>query len=169
VKRDRRLAGQLERRLGAVVVAWALLLAANDALPYLGLRDDSCQTMFSGLEWGERETNHLFLPQHAVSDVWAYVEIRDLALTPRPGDGRLVSIAAWLERPERALNTEALRVATRQLCDGGIAVSLATRRTDGRRGWIEHRDACADPSVSSPHARVPVRLYETDIPLRERP
>lgn len=156
----------LERRLGAVVIAWALLLAGNDALPYLGLRDDSCQTMFCGLEWGERWNTHLFVPQHAVSDVWAYLEITDVEITPAPSTPRLAAIAEWLTRADRDRNTEAVRVAIAQLCDAGHHVSLRARRTDGEHALEAHDDACSEPSLSAPHRWVPVRLYETDIPHR---
>ncbi len=156
----------LERRLGVVVLAWAALLFVNNSLPYVGLRDDSCQTMFCGLEWGERWNSHLFVPQHALADLWAYVDVTEVEITPSPADPELVAIGEWLTRPERDRNTEALRVAVRALCDGGHHVSLATRRTDGERPGIRHEDACADPAVSAPWSLIPVRLYETDIPRR---
>jgi hypothetical protein len=156
---------RLGRALAITIAVWASLLALNDSLPYLGLRDDSCQTMFSGLEWSERGNNHAFVPQHAVSDVWAYVETSELEISPPPS-ARLAQIADWLERPGRVRNTEALRVAIRQLCDGGVRVSLTTQRIDGGEP-VRHADACSDPSVSSPHAWVPVRLYETDLPTPE--
>jgi len=160
--RDRRL----ERGLGVVVAGWVLLVAANDLLPYVGLRDDSCQTMFSGLEWGERWNTHLFFPQHAVSDVWAYLEIAEVEITPTPAEPRLVAIAAWLSRPDRDRNTEAVRVAVAQLCQAHLHVGFASRRTDGEHPLLRHDDACREPALSSPHRWLPVRLYETDIPHR---
>jgi hypothetical protein len=162
VKRER----ALERRLGVVVIGWALLLAANDSLPYLGLRDDSCQTMFCGLEWGERWNSHFFLPQHAMSDVWAYLDVTDVEIAPEPQDARLASVARWLRLPERDRNTEAVRVAVSQLCAGGHHVALSTRRTDGEHAVVRVSDACSEPSLSAPHSWVPIRLYETDIPRR---
>jgi hypothetical protein len=162
VTRDRRL----ERRLGAVVIGWGVLLAANDALPYVGLRDDSCQTMFCGLEWGERWNSHLFVPQWALSDLWAYLDVTDVEITPAPRGARHEAIARWLRLPERDRNTEAVRVAVAQLCEAGHEVSLSTRRTDGQHELVHHPDACAEPALSSPHRWIPVRLYETDIPRR---
>lgn len=149
-----------------VLTGWAALLVVNNSLPYVGLRDDSCQTMFCGLEWGEHWNSHLFMPQYALSDLWAYLDVTDVAITPTPTEPRLVAIARWLTRPERDRNTEALRVAVSQLCAAGHHVSLRTRRTDGEQPVIEHPDACRDASVSAPHAWIPVRLYETDIPRR---
>ncbi len=160
--RDRRL----ERRLGAVVIGWALLLAANDALPYVGLRDDSCQTMFCGLEWGDTWNSHLFVPQHAVSDVWAYLDVTDVEITPAPTDARMAVIGRWLSAPGRDRNTEAVRVAVSQLCARGHRVAMSTRRTDGEHPVIRHDDACAEPEIGSPHAWIPIRLFETDIPHR---
>ncbi|MDQ3033553.1 MAG: hypothetical protein M3Y87_14130 [Myxococcota bacterium] len=159
----------LERRLIAVVVALATLLAINDALPYLGLRDDSCQTMFSSLEWGEDWNNHLFVPQRAASDVWAYLDLREVAIEPPPGERRLRFVAEWLEAPGREHNTEAVRVAIDQLCAAGHRVSLGARRSDRRgRAFTHHQDACAVASLSSPHRWLPVRLYETDVPTQPR-
>lgn len=157
---------RLERRLALVVAAWVGLVVSNDVLPYLGLRDDSCQTMFSGLEWGERWNNHLVFPQYALSDVWAYLDVEDVVVTPAPETPRLRAIARWLARPDRDRNTEAVRVAVAQLCDAGHHVALSARRTDGEHPLATHADACAEPALSSPHRWVPIRLYETDIPRR---
>lgn len=154
----------LQRRLRAVVVVCALLLTANDALPYLGLRDDSCQTMFSALNWGERWNNHLFVPQHAVSDLWAYLAVTDVAIAPGPVTEREALVAEWLTRPDRLRNTEALRVAVRTLCDGGHRVGMTVHRSDLEDPIVRHEDACAVPALSRPNALLPVRVYETDVP-----
>lgn len=154
----------LERRLRIVVVGCAVLLAGNDALPYLGLRDDSCQTMFSALHWDERRNNHLFVPQRAVSDLWAYLVVTDVAIEPPPGSEREALVAEWLTRPGRLRNTEALRVAVRTLCDGGHRVGMTVHRSDLDDPVVRHEDACAVSALSRPNALLPVRVYETDVP-----
>lgn len=159
----------LERRLVAVVIALAALLALNDALPYVGLRDDSCQTMFSSLEWGEDWNNHFFVPQRAVSDAWAYLDLRDVAIEPPAGDRRSRFVAEWLEAQGREHNTEAVRVAVDQLCAMGHRVSFAARRSDRRdQRFTRHEDACGVPTLSAPHRWLPVRVYETDVPVQPR-
>lgn len=157
---------RLERRLRAAMITLGVALTLNNLLPYVGLRDDSCQTMFSSLAWWEHGNNHLFMPQRMLSDLWAYRYDVEATLQPPPeGYGRARDLERWLKQPNRALNTEALRVVLRQLCDRGHRVSLTwtDRRGPDRR---PHRrsapDACADPSLSSPHGWIPVRLYETD-------
>lgn len=147
-----------------LVALWAGLLAANNALPYLGLRDDSCQTMFCDMAWGRDWNTHYFIPQHAVSDVWASLEIADVVIEPSPRSRRDQALARWLTEPDRLRNTEAVRVALWQLCGAGHRVSLAARRADGEHAFVEHDDACAVRSLSAPHLWVPVRLYAPDEP-----
>lgn len=151
------------------MIACASLLAINDSLPYVGLRDDSCQTMFSGLEWSERSNNHFFVPQHALSDVWSYVDVRDVRIEPAPGERRLRFVAEWLERPDRRRNTEALRVAIDQLCAEGHRVGLEVRPSHRalEEPFVHHADACRVASLSAPHRWLPVRVYETDLPALE--
>lgn len=154
----------LERRLLFVVIALAALLSLNDLLPYVGLRDDSCQTMFSSLEWGEDWNNHYVMPQRAVSDVWMSIDVGDVRVEPAPGERRLRFVAEWLEAPERQRNTEAVRVAIDQLCAAGHRVRVSVRPTYPRGEWARHEDACSVAELSAPHRWVPVRLYETDLP-----
>lgn len=160
----------LERRLLAIVLAIAALLAINDSLPYLGLRDDSCQTMFSGLELGEDWNNHLFVPQHALSDLWASYELREVRVVPWPSERGLRFAAEWLADEDRDHNTEATRSVVDLLCDAGHSVSLSVRRVD-RRGepLARHEDACAAPEVGDPNRWIPVRLFETDSRAFEAP
>lgn len=153
----------LEGRLKGIIAAWALLLAANNMLPYLGLRDDSCQTMFSSLSWGEHWNNHYFVPQRMTSDIWAYLEISDVTIAPTPArDTRLRWIAEWLNAPRRLRNTESVRVAVDQLCRAEHRVALTTRRSDRPDDpFTRYDDACAAPELA-PHRWIPVRLHETD-------
>ncbi len=149
-------------------VAWialvATLLIANDLLPYVGLRDDSCQTMFSGLEWQETTNNHYLAPQRRWSDIGRYYTDVAATLDPPPeGHGRAADLAAWLNQPDRELNTEAVRAVIRQLCDRGHRVELRYRD----RGRARHAaDACEEPTLSRPHAFIPVRLYDSHLPRR---
>lgn len=151
-------------------VAWIALIAtaliANDLLPYVGLRDDSCQTMFSGLEWEEESNNHYLAPQRSWSDLGRYYTDVHATLDPPPeGYGRATDLHTWLNQPDRELNTEAVRVVVRQLCDRGHRVTLRYR--DRRRDRYTE-DACADPALSRPHAQIPVRLFDSHIPRRPR-
>lgn len=154
---------RLDVRLGGLVLALCLLLALNNLLPYVGGRDDSCQTMFSGLHWSEHENNHLFLPQRPLFDSWEYVRSVRAELAPEaPRDARVAYLAEWLNRPERQINVDALRAVLSQICGAGHRVRLAY--VDARGARREHEDACREGSVSSPSWWIPVRLYETDLP-----
>lgn len=149
-----------EGALRVFLVLLGALLIANNLLPYFGLRDDSCQTMFSSLEWGEGENNHLFMPQYALSDGWAYRVDVEVSLDPQPEqDGHDDMLLRWLQQSDRALNTEAIRVVLDQLCRRR-RVSMRWRMRDDPE-FYESEDACADDALSSPTG-VPFRLYETD-------
>jgi len=163
-------------------VGWAVLWAVNDALPYVGLRDDSCQTMFSSLEWGvgpdgRSWNNHLVVPQHMVSSLWSYLEVREVRITGEARDARERALVRWLSREGYALHVEAVRVVVSQLCEHHtISLEVRTRVAVPSGGWgpagpLEQapferiEDACAEPDLSEPHVLIPVRLFETDYPL----
>ena len=136
------------------------LLIANKLLPYVGLRDDSCQTMFSSLEWSEDDNNHLFMPQHAAMDQWAYRVDVEVSVDPEPEEnGHDDMLLRWLRQPERALNTEAMRVVLHQLCQNRqVSVRWRMQHDD-----VAHasEDGCSDDTLSAPTG-VPFRLFETD-------
>lgn len=156
---------RLLRRLRAFAMALGVLLSINNTLPYLGLRDDSCQTMFSGLEWGENTNNHWFMPQYAVSDQWAY---RCQVEVELHGDGnssaRVEQAMAWLRQPHRTYNNEALRVVVGGLCEQGYRVRMSYRDAPmSERQSVD--DACEVAQLSRSAPWLPVRLYETDYEL----
>lgn len=154
---------RLDRRLAIFIATLGLALFVNNAFPYLGLRDDSCQAMFSGLEWAASTNNHVFVPQYALSDRWAYHTEVSAELTPVAEPfTRAAYLERWLNQSERRLNTEATRAVVRQVCDAGHTVRMSYRDPEGRRH--EGVDACGDDTLSSPAWWIPVRLYETDIP-----
>lgn len=155
----------LERRLGVYIAVVCALLGVNNTLPYFGLRDDSCQTMFSGLDWDEDWNNHLFMPQRPLGDRWRYVHDVEAEVDPAPANERTAHLASWLVRPERRVNVDALRAVVWQLCDEGHRVRLEYR--DGRR-LERHTNACAHATLATPMWWMPVRLYDTDLPSEER-
>lgn len=155
-------ASMIARRLQVFVVLFGVLIASNNLLPYVGLRDDSCQTMFSRLHWENGRNNHLFVPQLMVSDTWDYWIDVHADVEPEPQQWRARELVAWLNQPDRQLNKEAVRTVIRQLCDRGYRVALRYR---GRHEAETHEaQACDDPTLSAPHRWVPVRTYETDLP-----
>lgn len=142
----------------------ATLLATNNALPYFGLRDDSCQAMFSSLHWDARGNNHVFLPQRMLSDLWrSWRDVHAAVTTEGDLDGREHDLLRWLNQEDRELNTEATRAVIAQLCDRGHRVKLRYRHPDEPMARTTE-DACEVPELSEPHAWIPVRLYETDGP-----
>ncbi|GAB5547528.1 MAG: hypothetical protein RLO52_31950 [Sandaracinaceae bacterium] len=154
---------RLRRALFAAVAIVGALQVTNNSLPYLGLRDDSCQTMFSGLSWEDGGNNHLIAPQRMLSSLWIFYIDLEVDVTPEPRAGRLGDLVEWLRRDGIQHNDEAMRVAIRQLCDAGHAVAVARRPAAG--GPVQRTDdACADPRFSAPHAWIPVRLYDSHYP-----
>ncbi len=171
-----------ERAARWAIACWALLWIGNDALPYVGLRDDSCQTMFSSLEWGvgpdgQSWNNHLVLPQRMVSSLWSYLEVRQVRIAGEPRDARERALVQWLSRERHALHVEAVRVVVAQLCEHHtISLEARTRLAVPSGAWgppgpieqgpfVPVADACSDAELSQPHALIPVRLFETDYPL----
>jgi len=153
----------IRRRLGVVVVLLALVQVANNLLPYVGGRDDSCQTMFSGLDIGPEHNNHRLMPHRLMGDLWVYYLDLEVGIEPAP-TGRAADLAAWLRMPEVQHNAEAVRVAVRQLCDAGHRVQIRARTRYDETPLVR-ADACADPRFSAPHSFIPVRLYDSHIPL----
>jgi hypothetical protein len=176
--RGRTVSGQTWAR-GAIAL-WALLWIVNDALPFVGGRDDSCQTMFSALEWGvggdgRAWNNHLVVGQHMLFDRWVVLELDAVRVEGEAVDARDRALSGWITREGRARSLDAVRVVVDQLCERHT-VSLRYRRhwprPTGAWGaahpddsFVEVADACADPFVSQPIGWIPVRLYETDFPL----
>lgn len=154
----------MRRRLVTFLIVLCSLQAANNLLPYVGLRDDSCQTMFCGLEWWPRRNNHFFVPQRMVGDLWAYhTDVHAELIPPPEGPGRAQYLSDWLGQEDRALNTEATRAVIAQLCARGHAVRMSyVEAVSGDRREVD--DACEVPSLSEPSWWIPVRLYETDFP-----
>lgn len=154
---------RLRRALFAAVAIVGALQVTNNSLPYIGLRDDSCQTMFSGLSWQERSNNHLIAPQRMLSSLWIFYIELEVEVTPAPRAGREADLVEWLHRDGIQHNDEAIRVAVRQLCDAGHAVRMSRRPVAG--GPVQRTDdACADPRFSDPHSWIPVRLYDSHYP-----
>ncbi|MGE0790370.1 MAG: hypothetical protein AB7S26_32135 [Sandaracinaceae bacterium] len=154
---------RLEPRVLGFLVLLVLLQVTNNALPYFGLRDDSCQTMFSGLELTESANNHLFMPNVVWTDLSLYHTDVHVEVTPAPEPlSPPVELVRWLNQPNRALHTEATRAVIHQLCVQGMQVHMRYR--DPRRGERDVEDACGDPSLSAPRWWIPVRLFETDYP-----
>ena len=146
------------------IIALGALLCLNNLLPYVGLRDDSCQTMFSGLRWSDEGNNHHIAPQHMLSDLWDYyTDVHAELDPPAPEHGRAEGLERWLNQEERELNTEAVRAVVRQLCDRGHRVSLRYRL---RERTFRSDDACREPRLSEPHAWIPIRLFDSHIALR---
>jgi len=178
------------KRCGWIAAAlWAALCSLHNALPYLHVRDDSCQTMFSSLDQGVDWNNHTFMPQTSWGDQWRYVELHDVAIEGDARDEREAMLSEWLSAPSHAFNMEALRVVNAQLCEAHrisfsyravdvpashalIGASVHSRdevRTRFRAAtpFAHVEDACRESRWSSPNRLIPVRLFETDFPVRE--
>lgn len=120
--------------------------------------------MFSGLEWTDTTNNHYLAPQRRLSDVGVYYTRVSATLDPpAPPHGRAHDLEAFLDRPGREVNAEAVRAVVRQLCDAGHRVTLAYRDHGVDR---RAHDACGDPRLSRPHAWIPVRLFDSSYPAR---
>ncbi len=170
---ERSTKAALERRLAGFVATCGVLLAANYLLPYAGLRDDSCQTMFSELQWSREGNNHAFMPQHMIGDSWDFFYDVHLEWEDDPAvfrqeapeeEARHEALRAWMHRPERRHNRDALRLVVDRLCRDGRRFSLRFRSAhDGP--VVAPDEVCADPSLRRVRWWIPVRRFETDEPL----
>lgn len=154
--RNGRPASVVERRLRAIGLCAVALFAVHNALPYLGLRYESCQTMYSGLRTSAVGNNHLIAPQVSFGDIATYfTDVRVSA--PATADPEAAVDVGRLNRPDQYVNAEALRVIVRRLCRGGQPIRLSLREPGGDR--IDVRDACIVERFSRPGWWIPVRLY----------
>lgn len=139
------------------------LLSINNLLPYAGARDDSCQTMFSSLDWWEGGNNHLYMPQRMLTDAWAsWTDVRVELDPPVEGHGRVRDLRDWLQQERRALNTDAVRAVVGQICERGHRVRMTYRPAVHGSSPRTVEDACAVPELSRRRWWIPVRRYETD-------
>jgi hypothetical protein len=122
------------RTSGMITLGFVTAFSLFNLQPYLGLRQLSCQTMYSGLSLLP-PGNHLFLPRLRWSDVGDYFENARIA-----GDS-----------PHSYLNQEFARAELQRRCADGQPVSFEFNE-GGRSRRIA--DACADPEHSRPRHSV---------------
>jgi hypothetical protein len=143
-------------------LAW-VLFATHNFLPYLGLRWESCQTMYSGLRTGRSGNNHLFVPQWSLSSVNTYYRVATLEIQPPPtasDPSELRSLGAAIKQlPDVTVNDEALRRIVHTACRANRRVKLDYRTVEGDRIAVSVDDACRDPRFQ-PRRWFPVELYD---------
>ncbi len=153
----------LRRRLTAFTLVLGTLLSLNNLLPYGGMRDDSCQTMFSSLDWWEGGNNHLYMPQVMLSDAWgSWTDVEVQLDPPVDGYGRVRDLEQWLNQEKRALNKEAVRTVVSQICARGHRVAMTYRPSVHGSQSRSVDNACDVPELSQRRWWIPVRRYETD-------
>jgi hypothetical protein len=152
------------RRLlpATMFLTWALF-AAHNLLPYLGIRWESCQTMYSGLRTGRSTNNHLFMPQWSLSSVNTYYRVGTLEVHPPPAESDAPEIRslgdAIKQLPGVVVNDEALRRIVDTACRARRRVKLAYSSVEGERMAVSLNDACGDPRFQ-PRRWLPVELYD---------
>jgi hypothetical protein len=156
-----RAQGQPAHILRAImVVAW-VAFAIHNFLPYLGLRWQSCQTMYSGLRTGRTTNNHLFVPQWSLSSVNTYYRVARFELDPpvpasETSDLRFIP-EAIKDLSNVVVSDEGLRRIVHNACRARRTVRLDYRTMEGDRVTLD--DACLD-SRFQPRAWLPVELYD---------
>jgi len=122
------------RTSAGITLGFVTAFSLFNLQPYLGLRYQSCQTMYSGLSLLP-PGNHLFLPRLRWSDVGDYFEHARIADDP----------------PHPYLNREFARAELQRRCAAGQPVSFE-HEDAGRVRRIA--DACADPEYARPRHSV---------------
>ena len=148
------------RKMGWAVAAVALLLTANNCLPYLGVRLDGCQTMFSGLAFTEASNNHLLIPQRTISDVGDCRGRREgplLTTARRHPAGGAVRLAG--ERPPRLPPGGAAPRRCTGCAPAGISIELAYRTEADGGATFRSGDACGTVGLDPPRWWLPFRLF----------
>jgi hypothetical protein len=143
-------------------LTWGLF-AAHNFLPYLGLRWESCQTMYSGLRTGRWGNNHLFLPQWSVSSINTYYRVAEIEIHPPPAasdPSELRSLGDAIKQlPDVVVNDEALRRIVQTACQANRRVKLDYHTVEGDRIAVSLDDACRDRRFQ-PRRWFPVELYD---------
>jgi hypothetical protein len=152
-----------KRLLPAMICLIWGLFAVHNFLPYLGVRWESCQTMYSGLRTGRSGNNHLFLPQWSLSSVNTYYRVAALEIQPPPtasDPAELRSLGDAIKQlPDVVVNDEALRRIVHTACRAKRRVKLDSRTVEGDRIAVSLEDACGDPRFQ-PRRWFPVELYD---------
>jgi hypothetical protein len=142
--------------LGAIVTL-DLLYVVNCIAPYIGLKYEFAQAMFSMLTF--RADNHLFIPAVPLFDVGRFVHVSSAEATGRaePVARKFTEFVRWADTNGRSVHINFLRYQMDRICGAAPGDRI---RLKLREGGVErvYDNACDEPSLRG-HYR-PGGLYE---------
>jgi hypothetical protein len=126
----------------------------NNALPYVGLRFEGCQTMFSGLITLGRSNNHWFMPQLFDGSPDDYISDLQVKIAPQPLREDDLRLLSWMRRGPVRHNFEAVKWAVWRLCR-----RLTLQGVQFREGQTTVMSIAPCTDVPHPNFALPFRLY----------
>ena len=131
----------------------------HNFLPYLGLRFESCQTMFSNLRFSPSGNlnNHLVIGQFKLSDLGTYLNLVELKIIWRSPPSAIERQKELFLRNSRWVNTEALHWILSSLCSRVEFISASV--TLDLLRYQKINNLCGDSSYLTPHWWIPIQLY----------
>jgi hypothetical protein len=148
---------RLSRFLLGAIVTLDLVYVLNCLAPYVGLKYEFAQAMFSMLSF--RGDNHLFIPSVPLFSVGRFVHLTSAEATGQaePVARKFTEFVRWAETNGRSVHINFLRYQMDRICGAapGERVHLTVR--DG--GQVhDYANACDEPALRG-HSR-PGGLYE---------
>ncbi len=147
----------LSRFLLAAIVTLDLAYVLNCLAPYVGLKYEFAQAMFSMLNF--RADNHLFIPAVPLFSVGRFVNVSSAEATGRaePAARKFTEFVHWADTNGRAVHVNFLRYQLDRICTAapGNEIRLTLRERGGERVY---ENACAEPTLRG-HSR-PGGMYE---------
>jgi len=131
----------------------------HNLLPYLGLRFESCQTMFSNLRLSPNGqlNNHLVTGQFRISDLGTYLNLKELSIIWRSPPSLIEEEKELFLKKSRWVNTEALRWILKSICNRAEIISASV--TQDLLTYQRINNLCDDPIYTTPHWLIPIQLY----------
>lgn len=144
------------RRICIFVVVLDVLYVVNCLSPFLGLKFENSQAMYSQLD--ARARNHLVLPPLPVFGEPVYV--RDVAIDLPPAledeGAALQWFTRWANENGRSLHLPFFDYHFARLCDASSGARIRLRYTAESGAAVVHEDVCAESELRDPF---PIGLY----------
>lgn len=146
----------ISRRIVIFLVVLDLLYILNCLAPYLGLKFENSQAMYSQLD--ARAHNHLVLSALARAGDDDYVRDVELEVPPQL-EGQIAGLRWFLRaanQSHRLLHLQFLDHHFARLCAFDPSASVELRYTTRGGAVVRHDDVCSEPDLRDPF---PIGLY----------
>lgn len=146
----------ISRRIFVFLVVLDVLYLVNCLSPFLGLKFENSQAMYSQLD--ARARNHLVLPPLPVFGEAVYVRDVEIELPPELADeaAGLQWFTSWANRTGHSLHLQFFDHHFARLCEAAPGARIGLRYTAADGSAKSHDDVCAEPELRDPF---PIGLY----------